>query len=49
MFDDDEKAAFLDLIRRMVVFLPDGRITIEGVVQSEWMQRWALPAFNAVK
>ncbi|EPE04315.1 protein kinase domain-containing protein [Ophiostoma piceae UAMH 11346] len=46
VFSEDERAAFLDLIRRMVVYDPEGRITIDGVLQSEWMQRWALPAFD---
>ena len=41
---DDERAAFLDLLRRMMVYRPEDRITIEGVLQSEWMQKWALPA-----
>ncbi|EPE07866.1 protein kinase domain-containing protein [Ophiostoma piceae UAMH 11346] len=45
VFSDDERAAFLDLIRRMMAYRPEDRLTIEGVLQSEWMQTWALPAF----
>lgn len=44
-FDEEEIAAILDLMRRMLVFRPEDRITAEGVLQSEWMVKWALPEF----
>lgn len=40
---ENEKAAFLDLMRRMLSFRPEERPTVEGVLQSEWMVKWALP------
>ncbi|KAF2965870.1 hypothetical protein GQX73_g7690 [Xylaria multiplex] len=45
-FDDDETRAFLILMRGMLTFQPEERLTIEGVVKSEWMQKWALPAMS---
>ena len=46
VFEENERAAFIDLIRCMAVFDPAGRITIDGVLKHKWMQEWALPAFN---
>ncbi|PKY08918.1 kinase-like protein [Aspergillus campestris IBT 28561] len=40
---EDEKAAFLDLMRRILSFRPEERPTAEEVLQSEWMVKWALP------
>lgn len=41
---EDEKRAFLALMGRMLRYLPGDRATIQDVVESEWMQKWALPA-----
>lgn len=43
---ESEKAAFLDLMRRMLSFRPDERPTAEEVLQSEWMIKWALPDYE---
>ncbi|GAD97073.1 predicted protein [Paecilomyces variotii No. 5] len=45
-FDEEETAAILDLMRRMLVFRPEDRLTIEEVLRSEWMIKWALPDFE---
>lgn len=42
-FDENEKAAFLDFMRRMLSFGPEDRLTVEEVLKSEWMVKWALP------
>ncbi|TDZ44689.1 hypothetical protein CTRI78_v009423 [Colletotrichum trifolii] len=42
-FEDGEKQAILDLMRRMLKFRPEERLTIDEVLQSEWMVKWALP------
>ena len=39
-----EKKAFLHMIWTMLRYLPSDRATIQDVVESEWMQKWALPA-----
>ncbi|GLA81129.1 hypothetical protein AtubIFM56815_004766 [Aspergillus tubingensis] len=44
--EEDERAAFLDLIRRMLLFRPEARPTAENVLQSEWMVKWALPDYE---
>ncbi|PYI31658.1 kinase-like protein [Aspergillus indologenus CBS 114.80] len=43
---EDEKTAFLDLIRRMLAFRPEERLTVDEVLESEWMVGWALPEYK---
>ncbi|EGE80533.2 hypothetical protein BDDG_03474 [Blastomyces dermatitidis ATCC 18188] len=40
VFEGDETAAILDLMRRMLVFPPEQRPTAEEVLESEWMRVW---------
>lgn len=40
----DEKRAFLQMIGSMLQYLPGDRATIQDVIESEWMQKWAFPA-----
>ncbi|EIT83023.1 protein kinase domain protein [Aspergillus oryzae 3.042] len=42
-FGEDEKAAILDLMCRMLAFQPKDRPTAKEVLQSEWMVKWVLP------
>lgn len=41
--EEDEKVAFLDLMRRMLSFRPEERPTANEVLMSDWMVKWALP------
>ncbi|KAI0512965.1 protein kinase [Xylaria bambusicola] len=43
-FRFEERQAFLELIRGMLRFNPKERYTLDQVMHSEWMVRWALPA-----
>ncbi|KAL4934187.1 kinase-like domain-containing protein [Aspergillus undulatus] len=43
---ENEKTAFLDLMRRMLSFRPKERPTAEEVLKSEWMVKWALPDYE---
>ncbi|RAK80833.1 kinase-like protein [Aspergillus fijiensis CBS 313.89] len=43
---EDEKTALLDLMRRMLAFRPEERLTVDEVLESEWMVRWALPEYK---
>lgn len=43
---EKEKAAFLDLMRRMLVYRPEERLTVDEVLQSDWMVYWALPDYE---
>ncbi|GAB1210544.1 hypothetical protein APSETT445_009339 [Aspergillus pseudonomiae] len=42
-FSEEERDAFQDMIKSMLVLEPSKRATIEEVVGCEWMQRWGLP------
>ena len=43
MFCDDEAAAILELMRGMLAFRPEERLTAEEVLRSKWMTKWVLP------
>lgn len=43
IFEEEEVLAILDLMRRMLRFRPEERLTIDEVLKSEWMVKWALP------
>ncbi|KAI0870496.1 protein kinase [Hypoxylon argillaceum] len=43
VFGEDETRAFLNLMRGMLSFRPEERLTIDEVLKSEWMAKWALP------
>jgi len=45
-YGEEETAAILDLMRRMLVFLREDRPTAEEVLKSEWMVKWCLPDFE---
>ncbi|KJX92316.1 Protein kinase domain containing protein [Zymoseptoria brevis] len=42
-FGEEETKAILALIRGMLRFRPEERLTVEEVLKSEWMLNWALP------
>ncbi|PGH07801.1 CMGC/SRPK protein kinase [Blastomyces parvus] len=46
---EDEKKAFLHMIWMMLRYLPSDRATIQDVVESEWMQKWAFPAKQEIQ
>ncbi|CEJ60084.1 hypothetical protein PMG11_08671 [Penicillium brasilianum] len=46
---DEEKGAFFLMLRSMLVFRPEGRVTAQQVLESEWMARWALPEYERVR
>ena len=41
-----EKTAMLNMLRGMLMFMPDKRLTAAEVMESEWMLRWALPVLE---
>ncbi|KAK8121705.1 protein kinase [Apiospora sp. TS-2023a] len=43
VFGEEETRAILELMRGMLRFKPEERMTIQEVLQSEWMTKWALP------
>lgn len=40
---DAERDALLSMVREMLAFRPDERLTLTEIMESEWMLRWALP------
>ncbi|OJJ79313.1 uncharacterized protein ASPGLDRAFT_77691 [Aspergillus glaucus CBS 516.65] len=48
-FGEEETTAILDLMRRMLRFLPKERSRIEEVLQSEWMVKWVMPDFEQIR
>ncbi|KAF2872815.1 kinase-like domain-containing protein [Massariosphaeria phaeospora] len=42
-FEEEETRAILELVRGMLRFRPEERLTIDEVLRSEWMVKWALP------
>ncbi|KAF1912614.1 kinase-like domain-containing protein [Ampelomyces quisqualis] len=42
-FEEKETQAILDLMRSMLKFRPKERLSIDEVLNSEWMVKWALP------
>jgi hypothetical protein len=45
----EEKNAFCNMIKSMLVLEPSKRATIDEVVQCEWMQRWGLPELQRMR
>jgi serine/threonine protein kinase len=43
MFEEAETQAILALMRGMLRFRPEERLTMDEVLKSEWMLKWALP------
>lgn len=46
IFGKEESPAILELMHGMFRFRPGERLTVDEVLQSEWMVKWALPALK---
>lgn len=46
---EEEKEAFLDMMKKMIVFRPEERTTAREVYESRWMQEWALPELKKAR
>ncbi|KAM0210838.1 hypothetical protein ACHAPA_004652 [Fusarium lateritium] len=44
--DEEEKAAFLELLKWMLAWKPADRPTAQQVLDSIWIRHWALPAYK---
>jgi hypothetical protein len=42
VFDDEETRAVLDLLRKMLRILSEDRPTMQKVLESEWIVKWAI-------
>jgi serine/threonine-protein kinase SRPK3 len=45
-FQEEETQAILELMRGMLRFRPEERLTIDEVLRSKWMVNWALPQLD---
>ncbi|KAG6175683.1 hypothetical protein E4U27_005980 [Claviceps purpurea] len=45
-FAEDELDALITLLLSMLAWSPSERLDISGVLRSDWMTRWALPAYQ---
>ena len=45
-FDLREKNAIINMLRAMLVFKPEKRLTAGEILRCEWMMDWALPEFE---
>ncbi|RMD39203.1 hypothetical protein DV735_g5927, partial [Chaetothyriales sp. CBS 134920] len=46
VLNDNEAVAFLDMLRWMLAWKPKDRPTADQVLDTVWMKRWALPAYD---
>ncbi|KAF2850918.1 protein kinase [Plenodomus tracheiphilus IPT5] len=46
VFGEEETRAILELMRGMLRFRPEERLTVEQVLMSEWMVGWGMPALE---
>ena len=45
---EDEKTALFAMLKAMLAFRPDGRLTAAEILETEWMRKWALPLLGIV-
>lgn len=45
-FDLEEKAAVMKMLRSMLSFEPEKRLTARDILKCEWMEKWSLPDFE---
>ncbi|KAI0186558.1 kinase-like domain-containing protein [Xylaria flabelliformis] len=46
VINEEEKVALLDLLKWMLAWRPEGRPNAEDVLNTTWMKKWALPAYE---
>ena len=49
IFEQDEKDALFAMLRSMLSYKPEDRITATEVLGSEWMTKWAMPEYEKVR
>lgn len=46
---DEEKIALFTMLKAMLAFRPEERISAEKALEAEWMKEWALPETEKMK
>ena len=49
LFEQDEKDAILVLLRSMLSYKPEDRITAAEILESKWVKNWAMPEFEKIQ
>lgn len=47
--EDEEKASLFTMLKSMLAFRPEERLTVEEVLASKWMEEWSLPELERMK
>ncbi|KAF4980299.1 hypothetical protein FZEAL_3670 [Fusarium zealandicum] len=45
----EEKEAFIEMMKRMIVFRPEDRASAKELLESRWMKQWALPELRKTR
>ncbi|KAF5009824.1 hypothetical protein FDECE_3983 [Fusarium decemcellulare] len=45
----EEKEAFMEMMKRMIVFRPEDRASARELLDSRWMKQWALPELRKIR
>ncbi|KAJ6120432.1 hypothetical protein N7523_004712 [Penicillium sp. IBT 18751x] len=48
LFEAKERDAIFDMLRPMLSFRPENRLTTQQILESEWMVKWALPEYRKI-
>ncbi|KAM5353882.1 hypothetical protein ACJ41O_000532 [Fusarium nematophilum] len=46
---EEEKEAFIEMMKRMIVFRPEDRASARELLESRWMKQWALPELRKTR
>ncbi|KAI2843153.1 hypothetical protein CBS11350_5432 [Aspergillus niger] len=49
LFDVEERDAIFEMLRPMLAFRPEQRSTTKQILESEWMEKWALPEYEKIR
>lgn len=48
-FEEDKKDALLAMLRSMMRYKPEDRITAAEALETEWMKKWAIPEYEKIR
>jgi hypothetical protein len=49
LVSQEEKAVLFVMLKAMMAFIPEERMTADQIKESEWMTKWALPELQKLK
>ncbi|PLB42182.1 protein kinase-like protein [Aspergillus candidus] len=48
-FGSGERDAFFEMMRSMLAFRPEERLSVQQVLEAEWMVKWAIPEYEKIR